>query len=102
MINLDESLLAEELGLVKTELIKDKHNTTDMVLRKSVFRLRKPESGNLRGKKIDLSLISKENDKTVATTIKQDLENLAFELRRKDLLILENDDNPLLMVIKKN
>lgn len=99
MINLDEFSLSEELSLVKSEIIKDKFKTTDLVIiKKSVFQLTKSNSDDMRGKKIDLSLISRESDKTVALKIKQDLNSLAFELRRKDLLVFENDDNPLLMV----
>ena len=99
MINLDEFSLTEELSLVKSEIIKDKYKTTDLVIiKKSVFQLTKSNSDDMRGKKIDLGLISRESDKTVALKIKQDLNSLAFELRRKDLLVFENDDNPLLMV----
>lgn len=98
MIELADSSLAEELGLDRQLLVRDRYNTTDLVVRKSIFSLSKPEMGNLTGKKIDFSLIGRESDKTVALRIKQDLEFLTFEVKRRDSISLDNDDQPLLMV----
>ena len=97
MLNLDESSLTEELGLDRRSIIKDQFKTTDLVVHKSVFRLSQLECDNVKGKKLDFGQMSKENDKTIALRIKQDLESLTFVLKRNNIAS-ENDDHPLLMV----
>lgn len=98
MIPLKETSLAEELNLDKKKIKMDKYKTTDYVKIRLYYGVRVGLGDDSYNKRIDMYELSKQDDKQIALKLKQDLENLTIELRRKETL-KENEDEPLLMTL---
>jgi hypothetical protein len=99
MASLHEITLADELNIDIKQVTQDKSKTTDLL--RVTFKLGLQVKQKLDGvnRKINLKELSKQNEKSVAKQLKEDLENLTWMIQRKDFLKNDVDsDEALLMV----